>query len=113
MTQEHSARWITEKHARTIDRNRLMYGIESCPTAGGSDGFHRRRRNPGTPTATAGRAHYKCPDCPTEFIATLEVGDRKMRRWCKNCKHFIYPDQVTSIKTTQREVRVTKPKPLW
>jgi RNase P subunit RPR2 len=36
-----------------------------------------------------------------------------MRRWCKNCKHFIYPDQVTNIKTTQREVRVTKPKPLW
>jgi transposase-like protein len=59
------------------------------------------------------RAHYKCPDCPTEFTVTLEVGDRKMKRWCKNCKHFIYPDQVTNIKTTQREVRVTKPKSLW
>ena len=91
-----------------------MYGIESCPTTGGSDGFLQRRRNPERPEpGSQRRAHYKCPDCPTEFTATLEVGDRKMRRWCKNCKHFIYPDQVTNIKTTQREVRVTKPKSLW
>ena len=58
-------------------------------------------------------AHYKCQDCPTEFTITLEVGDRKLKRWCKNCKHFIYSDQVINIKMTRREVRVTKSKSLW
>ena len=68
---------------------------------------------PKDPNRDRKRAHYKCPGCTTDFSVTLEVGDRKLKRWCKNCKHFIYPDQVTSIKTTQREVRVTKPKSLW
>ena len=50
------------------------------------------------PNRNRRRAHYKCPDCVNEFFVTLEAGDRQLRRWCKNCKHFISPDQVTSIK---------------
>jgi hypothetical protein len=52
---------------------------------------------PKDPSRDRRRVHYKCPDCPNEFTITLEVGDRKLKRWCRNCRHFIYPDQVTNI----------------
>ena len=44
---------------------------------------------------------------------TLEVGDRKLKRWSKNCKQFIYPIAVTHTRTVQRALRTSKPKSRW
>jgi hypothetical protein len=56
------------------------------------------------------RCYYKCDCGGTDYTVTLELGDRKLRRWCKSCRKFIYPIAVTHIKTAQREFRSTTPR---
>ena len=51
--------------------------------------------------------HYKCDCGHTEFKIRLEKGDRKLRRWCKNCKKFIYPIAITQTTTTYRPLRAS------
>jgi hypothetical protein len=41
--------------------------------------------------------HYHCDCGQTEFKIRLEKGDRKLRRWCKACKKFIYPVAITRL----------------
>jgi predicted SprT family Zn-dependent metalloprotease len=53
--------------------------------------------------------HYRCDCGQSEFKIRLEKGDRKLRRWCKSCRKFIYPIAITQITTTQRELRSTLP----
>jgi predicted SprT family Zn-dependent metalloprotease len=35
--------------------------------------------------------HYKCDCGQTEFKFRLRKGERKLRRWCRACRKFIYP----------------------
>ena len=57
--------------------------------------------------------HYRCDCGQTEFKIRLDKGDRKLRRWCKACRKFIYPIEVTQIRITQRELRTTLPRSRW
>jgi hypothetical protein len=59
------------------------------------------------------RCYYRCPDCGSEWTWTFPKGERKLRSWCKTCKHFVTPYQVTNTKTSQVEARVIKPKSAW
>lgn len=59
------------------------------------------------------RCQYKCSCGQTEFTVTLEPDDRNLKRWCKICKHFIYPVAITWIRTQQRDLRVSKPRQRW
>ena len=68
---------------------------------------------PQEPNRDRKRCNYRCSCGRTEYILTLEVGDRKLKRWCKNCNQFIYPIAVTHIKTSRRELRTSKPRPSW
>jgi hypothetical protein len=58
---------------------------------------------------------YRCPDCGKEWTRKIPKGERKVRGWCSTpgCKHFVTAHNIKSITNSEREVRVTKPKPLW
>jgi len=70
---------------------------------------------PKDPNRDRKRCEYQCPtpDCGTAYTFTLDKGDRKLKRWCKNCRHFIYPIRITHITSAAKEARVSKPKSLW
>jgi hypothetical protein len=59
------------------------------------------------------RMFYRCPDCGSEWTRSAPRGERKVRGWCKTDKQFVTPYKTTSTSSTERETRVTKPKPLW
>lgn len=56
---------------------------------------------------------YKCPDCDLEWTRWLDRTERKVRGWCRNCKHLVTPYNTQTTNSTDRSVRVTKIKPLW
>ena len=57
---------------------------------------------------------YKCPDCSYETVRKIPKGERKVRSWCRNCKQFLTAHTIKSITTSaDRQVRTSKPKPLW
>jgi len=57
--------------------------------------------------------YYRCPDCGNETVRKIPKGERKVRGWCKTDKQFLTAYNVRSITNSEREVRVSKPKPLW
>jgi hypothetical protein len=65
----------------------------------------------GQPAEDHKLCHYRCDCGATEFKIRLPRGDRKLRRWCKHCRKFIYPIAITRTTTTERELRTSTPRP--
>jgi len=66
-----------------------------------------------TDTEDRKRCAYKCPECGNEWARTFPKGERKTKGWCKPCKHFVTPHSITHITTSEKNVRVMKPRSLW
>ena len=59
------------------------------------------------------KLYYNCPECGSEWTRWLDRAERKVRGWCKTCKHLVTPYKTEVSNTTERSVRVTKLKSLW
>lgn len=59
------------------------------------------------------RHEYRCGCGGTEFVLTLAVGDRKLKRYAKCCKKLIWPIKTTRIRETTKELKSRELPPLW